>query len=94
MIVILAKMEARAPTWETTTLNVSVPQALEETLVKKVTNLRSLFLGFTLVCGVFSFSCSETLFFNWKVGTLHYQKNRGWFLWKEMDKHLSYLLTH
>ena len=39
MIVILAKMEARAPTWETTTLNVSVPQALEETFVKKVTTL-------------------------------------------------------
>ena len=32
-------MEARAPTWETTTLNVSVPQALEETFVKKVTTL-------------------------------------------------------
>ena len=57
-------MEARAPTWETTTLNVSVPQALEETLVKKVTNLRSLFLGVTLVCGVFSFSYSEAHYFS------------------------------
>ena len=38
-MLILASMEAHAPTWETTNLNVSVPKALEETPVKKVTNL-------------------------------------------------------
>ena len=70
-------MEARAPTWETTLFNVSVPRALEETLVKKVKNLHSLFRD--VIWRAF-YSFSEAQFRNYapytrkRIGTGSFEK--------------------